>query len=679
MKNLFNFTAPYPPRGDQPRAMDELTRSLKEGNRFQTLLGVTGSGKTYTMAGVIANMGKPALIISHNKTLAAQLCSEFRSFFPNNPVEYFVSYYDYYQPEAYIPRSDTFIEKDASINQEIDRLRHSATQAVLEHRDVIVVASVSCIYGLGSPQDYRQTILVLREGKTMDREQILDQLVAMHFYRNNYDPQRGQFRLRGEVLEICPAQEENLIRVEFFGDEVETLRIINPITGEVIQEPGRVVVYPAKHFVTPQDKLKRAINNIQDELQQQIRHFQDQGKILEAQRIEMRTNYDLELLEQIGYCNGVENYSRHLTGRRPGEPPYTLIDYFPGDFITFIDESHATIPQLHGMQHGDRSRKKNLVDFGFRLPSAFDNRPLSFDEFLDKTRQIVFVSATPGPFEMENSPVVVEQIIRPTGLVDPMVIIRPVEGQVDDLIREIKTRATAGERVLVTTLTKKMAENLTEYLSSLNMRVRYLHSEIDTLDRIKILRDLRLGEFDCLVGINLLREGLDLPEVSLVAILDADKEGFLRSETSLVQTIGRAARNLSGTVILYADRITGSIKRAVDETNRRREIQLDHNRRHNITPRTIRKAVTDILASLSLTETSHTIKTPTSQDLNIPALQKMASEVEKAMKTAAGNMEFETAAALRDEMFEIQKLIKTRLQDQPVALIREETMKNLGL
>lgn len=676
--SIFKLDAPYPPRGDQPKAILELSNSINSGNRHQTLLGVTGSGKTYTIACVIEKIGRPALIISHNKTLAAQLCSEFREFFPENAVEYFVSYYDYYQPEAYIPTSDTYIEKDSSINDEIDKLRHAATQAVLERKDVIVVASVSCIYGLGSPEDYKQTILVIREGAEMEREFILERLVQMHYTRTSMNPTRGQFRIRGEILEICPADEEKITRVHFFGDEVEALRKLDPVTGEVMERPQRVVIYPAKHFVTPQPKLNRAIKAIEKELQERIKYFEEKGMLLEAQRIEMRTRNDLELLQEIGYCNGVENYSRHLTGRKPGQPPFTLIDYFPGDFVTFIDESHVTIPQLHGMQHGDRSRKRSLIDHGFRLPSAYDNRPLSFEEFMNKINQVVYVSATPGSYEREKSAVIVEQIIRPTGLIDPAVEIKPVEGQVDDLIGEVKKRANRGERVLVTTLTKKMAEDLSDYLRSMNIRVRYLHSEIDTLERIQILRDLRLGEFDCLVGINLLREGLDLPEVSLVAILDADREGFLRSETSLIQTIGRAARNVSGKVILYADRITGSIDRAVSETNRRREIQLKYNQQRGIKPQSIRKSVKDILQGLSLRETARVLATGDREKMPISALEKLAGDLEKSMREAAKNMEFETAAALRDEMFEIKKEIKKRMEETPVGLIREETLSNLS-
>jgi excinuclease ABC subunit B len=676
--SVFKLHAPYPPRGDQPRAIDELSASLETGHRHQSLLGVTGSGKTYTMANTIERVGKPALVISHNKTLAAQLCAEFREFFPNNAVEYFVSYYDYYQPEAYIPLSDTYIEKDSSINDEIDRLRHAATQAVLERRDVIVVASVSCIYGLGSPEDYKQTILSIKEGAQMERDFFLNRLINMHYTRTTITPIRGQFRLRGEVLEICPIDEDHIVRVEFFGDEVDSLRVIDPVSGEVLENPDRKVIYPAKHFITPEPKLKKAVKNMEKELVEQVRRFKEEGKFLEAQRIEMRTRNDIEMLLELGYCNGVENYSRHLTGRNAGDPPFTLIDYFPGDFITFIDESHVTIPQLRGMVNGDRSRKKNLIEYGFRLPSAYDNRPLEFDEFLGKVNQLVYVSATPGEFELENSKSIVEQIIRPTGLVDPEVIIRPVKGQVDDLIGEIRKRANLNERVLVTTLTKKMAEDLTDYLASLSIRVRYLHSDIDTLERIQILRDLRLGEFDCLVGINLLREGLDLPEVSLVAILDADKEGFLRSETSLIQTIGRAARNISGTVVLYADHITGSIERALYETRRRREIQLQYNIENNITPQTVRKAVKDILEGLSLSETGNVLIRDKRDELSITAIDRLIKDVEKAMKEAAKNMEFETAAALRDEMFELKKQLKAKIADTPIGLIREETARNLA-
>ncbi len=666
--SLFQINSPYPMKGDQPEAVDKIAESILKGNRHQTLLGVTGSGKTFTMANIIQKVGKPALVISHNKTLAAQLCSEFREFFPKNAVEYFVSYYDYYQPEAYIPQSDTYIEKDSSINDDIDRLRHSATQAILEREDVIIVASVSCIYGLGSPEDYQNAMVVFRDGHEMDREETLERLVNMQFTRNSLAPARGQFRVRGEILEIYPADQDQIIKVQFYGDEIESLAVYHPVTGELMSRPQRIVVYPAKHFITPQNKLKKAIIAIEDELKEQLKYLRSEGMLLEAQRLEARTNYDLELLQEIGFCNGIENYSRHLTGRKPGEPPFTLIDYFPDDFVVYIDESHVTLPQLHGMQHGDRSRKKNLIDHGFRLPCAYDNRPLSFNEFMEKVNQLVYVSATPAPYELERSEVVVEQIIRPTGLIDPEVIIRPITGQVDDLIGEIKKTAKNGERVLVTTLTKKMAEDLSDYLAKMNINSRYLHSEIDTLERIQILRDLRLGKFDCLVGINLLREGLDLPEVSLVAILDADKEGFLRSETSLIQTIGRAARNVSGRVILYADNITGSIQRAVGETQRRRAIQMEYNEKNNIKPQSIRKAVKDILEGLILGETSDILKIEKKEELSLAAMEILAKDLENAMREAAKKMEFETAAALRDELFEIKKEIRKRIKDIPVGL-----------
>jgi excinuclease ABC subunit B len=631
--------------------------------RHQVLLGVTGSGKTFTMASVIAGLDCPVLIVSHNKTLAAQLCSEFREFFPENAVEYFVSYYDYYQPEAYIPQSDTYIEKDSSINDEIDRLRHAATQAVLERRDVIIVASVSCIYGLGSPEDYRETILVVERGREMPRDEMLRRLVDMHFERNSVTVERGQFRLRGDILEIYPADEEKIIRVDFFGDEVERIVEASPVTGEARSTPSRVVLYPAKHFITPGPKLEKALSAIEVELQERIEYFKSRDKLLEAQRIEMRTRYDLELLREIGYCNGIENYSRHLSGRPAGSPPYTLIDYFPGEFVTFIDESHVTIPQLHGMLGGDWSRKKNLVEFGFRLPSAHDNRPLSFEEFSGRMHRVVFVSATPGPYELKVASQVVEQIIRPTGLVDPEVLILPVKGQVDDLMERVRERAARRERTLVTTLTKKMAQDLSGYLTEMGFKVRYLHCDIDTLERIQILRDLRLGHYDCLIGVNLLREGLDLPEVSLVAIMDADREGFLRSETSLVQTIGRAARNVSGTVILYADMLTDSIRKAVAETQRRREIQLKYNEDHGITPQSIRKSVRDILETLSLGEAPLLDRVKKKQEMGVESLASMVSELEAAMREAAKNLEFEQAAALRDEMFELRKLLDGRLSE----------------
>ncbi|MCR5660819.1 MAG: excinuclease ABC subunit UvrB [bacterium] len=679
MPDVFKLNAPFPPRGDQPRAIDELVASVEAGNRFTTLLGATGTGKTFTVASAIQRLGRPALIMSPNKTLAAQFASEFREFFKDNAVEYFVSYFDYYQPESYIPQSDTYIEKDSAINQDVDRLRHSATQAVLERPDTLVVASVSCIYGLGNPEDYRKTLLVFRPGEEVPRDYLLHRLVEMFFTRTTQSLDYGTFRLRGELLEIQPIEEAIVYRIEFFGDEVERMQVIDPVTGEVLSEPERIVVYPAKHYVTPPDKMKRALDSISEELEERLKELRGAGKLLEAERLEMRTRYDLEVLEELGYCNGIENYSRHLTGRKAGEPPYTLIDYFPGDFLVFIDESHVAVPQLRGMLAGDRSRKKNLVDFGFRLPSAFDNRPLSFEEFLDKVGQIVFISATPGPFELENSQAVVEQIIRPTGLVDPEVIVRPVEGQIDDLLSEVKKRAERDERTLVTTLTKKMAENLTDYLTEMGVRVRYLHSEIETLERIQILRDLRLGEFDVLVGINLLREGLDLPEVSLVAVLDADKEGFLRSSTSLIQTIGRAARNVSGTVILYADVITGSMESAIAETERRRRIQIAHNEEHGIVPQTIRKAVKDILGMTNLAEPGKNAekKDKDKAELGLEELRESIARVEGAMLEAAKAMQFETAAALRDEMYALKKELAARLEGIPVGAVMDMVEANV--
>ncbi|MBI3924441.1 MAG: excinuclease ABC subunit UvrB [Armatimonadetes bacterium] len=676
--SVFELKAPFPPRGDQPAAIEQLVQSLEQGNRFTTLLGATGTGKTFTMASAVARLGRPALVIGPNKTLVAQLCSEFREFFPQSAVEYFVSYYDYYQPEAYIANTDTYIEKDSSINDEIDRLRHSATHAVLERRDALVVASVSCIYGLGSPEDYRDTMLVFRPGEELPRDFLLRRLVDMQYSRTNASLTRSSFRLRGEVLEIHPVDEERIYRIEFFGDEVERMSIFDPLTGEMLAEPKRVVIYPARHYVSPRHKREAAVKSIQAELEERLAYFRAQQLLLEAQRLEMRTRYDLEMIEEIGYCNGIENYSRHLTGRRPGEPPYTLLDYFPEDFIVFIDESHVGIPQLRGMLHGDRSRKHALVDHGFRLPSAYDNRPLSFDEFLERVGQVVFVSATPGEFERTESPVIVEQIIRPTGLVDPMVDRRPVDGQIDDLLQEIRRREERNERVLVTTLTKKMAEDLTDYLAGLGVRVRYLHSEVDTLGRIQILRDLRLGEFDVLVGINLLREGLDLPEVSLVAILDADQEGFLRSATSLIQTIGRAARNVSGRVILYADRNTGAIQEAIEETERRREIQIAYNLEHGIKPETVRKAVKDILDTLGdVTLRRSPGERSPMEDLEIPELQKAIERLEGAMIEAARNLEFETAAALRDEMYELRKSLHKKIEGLPIGTAIELEQQGL--
>jgi excinuclease ABC subunit B len=599
-KNVFKTEAPYEPQGDQPKAIKTLVESINSGLNYQTLLGVTGSGKTYTMAKVIEEIGRPALIMAPNKTLAAQLCNEFKYFFPNNSVEYFVSYYDYYQPEAYIPTSDTYIEKDSSINDEIDKLRHAATSALFNRRDVIIVASVSCIYGLGSPEDYQSTTVFINSGQDYRIDEISKKLVKIKYQRNDINFSRGTFRVRGDVLEIFPAYDEIAVRVEFFGDTVERITTIDTLTGEVLRAFDHVSIYPATHFVTIEEKIEKALVSIASELEERLDVLRGQGKLLEAQRLEQRTRYDLEMIREVGYCSGIENYSRHFSGKQPGEAPDTLLAYFPKDFVVMLDESHITIPQLNGMYTGDRSRNATLVEPGFRLPSAVDNRPLKFNEFLERVPQAVFVSATPGPFEMQNSKRIAEQIVRPTGLIDPEVIIRPTKGQIDDLLNMSKERIDRNERVLVTTLTKKMAEDLTDYLLEAGIKVRYLHSDIDTLERVQILTDLRLGEFDVLVGINLLREGLDLPEVSLVVILDADKEGFLRSERSLIQTIGRAARNVSGQVIMYADTITDSMQRAINETNRRRKLQMDYNKAHGIEPQTIRKAVTDIIQACLL-------------------------------------------------------------------------------
>jgi excinuclease ABC subunit B len=655
----FRIKAEFEPTGDQPVAIEKLVEGLSSGHKYQTLVGVTGSGKTFTMANVIERLQRPTLVIAHNKTLAAQLASEFREFFPDSAVEYFVSYYDYYQPEAYLPQTDTYIEKDSSVNDEIDRLRHAATQAVLERRDVVIVASVSSIYGLGSPEDYAGTIVSLERAKSYDRESTLRRLIDMQFTRNDIALGRGTFRVKGDIMEIQPADEEIITRVEFFGDEVEKITIVNPTTGEVIQGKDKVVIYPATHFITPWDKMERALAEIEEELEFQIDYFKRQGKLIEAQRIEQRTRYDMEMMREIGFCSGVENYSRFLDGRERGTPPHTLLDYFPKDFLLFIDESHQTIPQLHGMYNGDRSRKKTLVEFGFRLPSAMDNRPLQFEEFIERIGQAVLVSATPGPFEKEHSEQVVEQLIRPTGLIDPEVDVRPTAGQIDDLIEEIKLRIESGERVLVTTLTKRMAEDLAEYLLDLEFKVHYLHSEIQTLERLEILRDLRLGVYDIVIGINLLREGLDLPEVSLVAILDADKEGFLRSETALIQTIGRAARNVSGKVLMYADNITDSMKRALDETNRRRAIQLEYNSKHNITPQTIIKAVRNVLESKRISDQKDYYGLSKKDLKNIPLDEVMLTlaDLEREMKQAAKALDFEHAAECRDEITRIKKLL----------------------
>jgi excinuclease ABC subunit B len=668
-----------PPAGDQPRAIDQLVEGVEGGELALTLLGVTGSGKTRTMAGVIERLDRPALIMAPNKTLAAQLTNELKELFPDNAVEYFVSYYDYYQPEAYIPQSDTYIEKDSSMNEEIDRLRHSATSALLTRRDVIIVASVSAIYGLGSPEEYREQMLFLQVGDEYDRDEILRKLVDIHYDRNDLNFVRGKFRVRGDTLEVFPAYEERAMRVELFGDQVERILVMDPVTGEIVGERDELLVFPASHYVAGTARMERAIAGIEAELAERLAELEREGKLLEAQRLRMRTTYDLEMLREVGVCNGIENYSRHIDGRGPGTPPSTLLDYFPDDFVLFVDESHVTVPQIGGMYEGDRSRKVTLVEHGFRLPSAIDNRPLRFDEFLDRIGQRVFVSATPGPYELRESSQVVQQIIRPTGLVDPEVVVRPTKGQVDDLIHEIKLRADRDERILVTTLTKKMAEDLTDYLLEMGLRVRYLHSEIDTVQRIEILRDLRLGEFDALIGINLLREGLDLPEVTLVAILDADKEGFLRSETSLVQTIGRAARNVGGQVIMYADEVTPSMRRAIDETNRRRRAQIEYNEANGIDPQTVRKRVTDIIQALRGEEEGTAAggrqrkgRAPTpargraGRRGGEPAvagmprddLIRLIASLEEEMHEAAKDLRFEYAARLRDEVADLRRELR---------------------
>jgi len=661
----FKIVSDFQPKGDQPQAIQSLTEGLNRGERFQTLLGVTGSGKTYTVAHVIANIGRPALIISHNKTLAAQLYGEFKGFFPENAVEYFISYYDYYQPEAYIPSSDTYIEKDSSVNEEIDRLRLKATSSLMQRDDVIIVASVSCIYGLGSPRDFQEQFLFIKKEQNFERRRILEQLIDIHYTRNDVDFHRGTFRVRGDVVEIFPAYESHAIRLELWGDLVENIMEIDPLTGEVLNEKEVAAIYPAKHFVTTYPKLQKAMQGIEKELEDQLRRFHSRGRLLEAQRLESRTQYDLEMMQEIGYCNGIENYSRHIAGREPGSRPYCLLDYFPKDFLIFIDESHVTVPQIRGMFNGDQSRKTTLVEHGFRLPSALDNRPLKFEEFESMIHQAVFISATPAEYEMEKTGwVIVEQIIRPTGLMDPQVIIRPTQGQIDDLVHEIRQRAGKKERVLVTTLTKRMAEELSEYLAEVEIRVRYLHSEIDALDRVEILRGLRLGEFDVLVGINLLREGLDLPEVSLVAILDADKEGFLRSERSLIQTAGRAARNVQGMVILYADKMTDSINKLIRETNRRRKLQHAYNQEHDITPETIYKSVDAILTSTSVADAKHVDYITEASYHKLSRLEKedLLENLEREMLAAAERLDFEKAAELRDE---IQKLRGQSIKKQP--------------
>jgi excinuclease ABC subunit B len=655
VQNAFRVVAPFEPAGDQPKAIQELVSGIQSGMKHQTLLGVTGSGKTYTIAKVVEAVQKPTLVLAHNKTLAAQLCSEFREFFPHNAVHYFVSYYDYYQPEAYVPTSDTYIEKDSSINDEIDRLRHAATSALLERRDVIIVASVSCIYGLGSPEDYSGMTFSLRNGEFRDRDHILRRLVGIQYERNDIGFARGTFRVRGDVIEINPVGSESVIRIEMFGDEIERIQEIDPITGEVLEQREELTIYPASHFITPEEKLKRALPAIEEELEARLTYLRSQNKLLEAQRLEQRTRYDLEMLAELGYCTGVENYSAPLSGRGPGETPATLLDYFPKDYLMVIDEAHVTIPQVRAMYFGDRSRKENLVEYGFRLPSALDNRPLKFSEFEAHMNQVIYVSATPGPYEKERSEQIVEQVIRPTGLVDPEVVVRPVKGQIDDLLDEIGIVLKRGERVLVTTLTKRMAEDLTQYFTEVGLKVRYLHSDVETLDRIEILRELRQGVFDVLVGINLLREGLDLPEVSLVAILDADQEGFLRSSTSLVQTIGRAARNVAGKVIMYADRITDSMRYAIDETNRRRAIQLEHNERMGITPASIEKAIKDIAQELPEDKVAEEKPDYDARRKgSLKEVLELIQEMEEEMYRAAQDLDFERAAELRDEIKELR-------------------------
>lgn len=653
----FEIHADFEPTGDQPAAIDGLVKGVEDGLKHQSLLGVTGSGKTFTMACVAERLQRPTLVIAHNKTLAAQLATEFREFLPNNAVEYFVSYYNYYQPEAYIARTDTYIEKDSDVNEQLDKLRHSATRSLLTRRDVLIVASVSCIFGLGSPEEYQGFVALVRKGETRSRNILVRQLIDMQYERNDYDLARGRFRVRGDTLELLPAYEEDVaVRIEFWGDEIERIVQVDPLTGEILGERDDIEIYPAKHFVTSEERLKAAVVNIETELQEELESLKGQGKLLEAQRLESRTNYDLEMLQETGYCSGVENYSRHLSGRSAGSTPYTLMDYFPEDYLLFIDESHMTLPQVRAMYGGDQSRKNVLVDYGFRLPSALDNRPLSFGEFEERARQVVYVSATPGPYEYEHSQQIVQQVIRPTGLSDPEIEVKPTTGQIDDLLYQIRLRTERGERCLVTTLTKRMAEELADYLREAGIRTQHLHSEIDTLERSEVLSDLRLGVYEVVVGINLLREGLDLPEVSLVAILDADKEGYLRSTTSLTQTIGRAARHIDGQVIMYADRITDSMRRAIDETDRRRHLQEEYNAEHGITPQGIRKAVHDITERvMEIAET----KTPyiTSGDLPKEDILRLIKDLERQMKTASKNLEFEKAALLRDQITDLRKVM----------------------
>ena len=657
--NEFKLKAPYEPTGDQPQAIAELVKGFKEGNQCQTLLGVTGSGKTFTMANVIEQLQKPTLVIAHNKTLAAQLYGEFKEMFPDNAVEYFVSYYDYYQPEAYVPSSDTYIAKDSSINDEIDKLRHSATAALSERRDVIIVASVSCIYGLGSPIDYQEMVISLRPGMIKDRDEVVAKLIEIQYERNDIDFKRGSFRVHGDVLEVYPAYSEKIAyRVEFFGDEIDRITEIDTLTGEILNVIGHVAIFPASHYVVSKESMARATKAIEEELEERIRYFKSEDKLLEAQRISERTNFDIEMMRETGFCSGIENYSRHLTGLEPGQPPHTLIDYFPDDFIMMIDESHKTIPQIGGMYHGDQSRKTTLVDYGFRLPSAKDNRPLNFEEFESKINQVLFVSATPGEYEERNELLRVDQIIRPTGLLDPEVEVRPVEGQIDDLIGEVHKEIEKKNKVLITTLTKRMAEDLTNYMRELGIRVRYLHSDIDTLERTEIIRDMRLDVFDVLVGINLLREGLDIPEITLVAILDADKEGFLRSETSLIQTIGRAARNAEGHVIMYADVMTDSMRNAITETERRRKVQMAYNEEHGITPKTIQKSVRDLISISKKVAAEELRMEKDPESMSVKELQKLIKDVTKQMKKAAAELNFETAAELRDKLVELKKQLQ---------------------
>lgn len=655
-KTPFKVVAPFEPMGDQEEAIKDLAAGIENGQTAQVLLGATGTGKTFTIAKMIEKVQKPTLVIAHNKTLAAQLASEFKEFFPNNAVEYFVSYYDYYQPEAYIAQTDTYIAKDSAINDEIDKLRHSATCSLFERRDVIIVASVSCIYGLGSPEDYYELVLSVRRGEEYPRDNILHKLVQIQYERNDINFVRGKFRVHGDIVEIYPAgYQDRAVRIELFGDEIDRISEFDPLTGEILGERKSITIFPASHYVTSPDNMERAVKTIEEELNEQVKYFEDNNKLVEAQRIKQRTNYDLEIMQEMGYCSGIENYSRHLTGRNKGDSPYTLLDYFPEDFLIVIDESHVTMPQVRAMYAGDRSRKESLVDNGFRLPSAFDNRPLRFEEFVERINQIIYVSATPAAYELAQANQVVEQIIRPTGLLDPQIEVRPLTGQMDDLLSEIKIRMAKKERVLVTTLTKKMAENLTDYLTEMGIKVRYLHSDIATMERAEIIRDLRLGIFDVLVGINLLREGLDMPEVSLVAILDADKEGFLRSETSLIQTIGRAARNANGTVILYADRITDSMRRAMDETERRRIIQNDYNKKHGITPKTIEKKVKNLIETTMVAENKTAYKAGKKKlKMTAKEKQKLIATLTKEMQTASKALEFEKAAELRDVIFELQ-------------------------